>query len=214
MMKRFVSPNPNESHSLSILNKGRSPYERRHRKGKNYRKSNYNSAIVVYVARAASILPLFIPQPVREQKIQSKDFRAQNSQSHVIGCSLLLRSSPAISHLAGEPDPAFSVPTDNWTNRSHSLRANRSSPSHLLSFFLSSLSFALYVLIVLYVLFSFSLFLFSAFHPISLNISAFIVSLFVSISSFHCLRSSLVDHLILHLRFFQKMSYFLRKNPE
>lgn len=81
-MKRFVSPNPNESHSLSILNKGRSPYERRHRKGKNYRKSNYNSAIVVYVARAASILPLFIPQPVREQKIQSEDSRAQNSQNH------------------------------------------------------------------------------------------------------------------------------------
>lgn len=45
-----------------------------------------------------------------------------------------LCSSPAISHLAGEPDPALLVPTDNWTNHSHSLRANYS--SRLLSSFL------------------------------------------------------------------------------
>lgn len=97
-----------------------------------------------------------------------------------------LRSSPAISHLAGEPDPALSVPTDNWTNRSHSLRANRSSPSLPLSIFLSPLPFAPYVLIVLYVLFFFSLSLFSPFRTNSIsifNISIFTVSPFVSTSS-------------------------------
>lgn len=56
-----------------------------------------------------------------------------------------LCSSPAISHLAGEPDPALLVPTDNWTNRSHSLRANYSSlflPAFLPSFLLSPFSYS------------------------------------------------------------------------
>lgn len=64
-----------------------------------------------------------------------------------------LRSSPAISHLAGEPDPALLVPTDNWTNRSHSLRANCSSPFLLI--FLS-FSFYFYALCSHRSLFSFS----------------------------------------------------------
>jgi len=49
--------------------------------------------------------------------------RVHRSITTAIAC---LCSSPAISHLAGEPDPALLVPTDNWTNHSHSLRANYS----------------------------------------------------------------------------------------
>lgn len=77
-----------------------------------------------------------------------------------------LCSSPAISHLAGEPDPALLVPTDNWTNRSHSLRANYSSlflPAFLSSFLLSPFSFLLLLLVVpspfIFLRFFFSFFL-------------------------------------------------------
>lgn len=63
--------------------------------------------------------------------------RVRRSITTAIAC---LCSSPAISHLAGEPDPALLVPTDNWTNHSHSLRANYSpylpSSSSSLSLFL------------------------------------------------------------------------------
>lgn len=55
-----------------------------------------------------------------EGSIQSAR-RVRRSITTAIAC---LCSSPAISHLAGEPDPALLVPTDNWTNHSHSLRAN------------------------------------------------------------------------------------------
>lgn len=58
----------------------------------------------------------------RRGSIQSAR-RVRRSITTAIAC---LCSSPAISHLAGEPDPALLVPTDNWTNHSHSLRANYS----------------------------------------------------------------------------------------
>lgn len=212
-MKRFMSPNPNESHSLSILNKGRSPYERRYRKGKNYRKSNYNSAIVVYVARAILYSPQFIPQPVREQKIQSEDSRAQNSQSHRLQLVSAVRrlfpiwQASQTQHFRCQP----------IIERIAVIRFARTAlllPISYRSFFL------LFLLRSMSSSFSMSsspfLFSFSQHFARTLFLSIFLHSSYLHSfhSSFHCLRSSFADHLILHLRFFQKTSYFLRKNPE
>ena len=209
-MKRFVSPNPNESHSLSILNKG---HMRRHRKGKNYRKSNYNSAIVVYVARAILYSPQFIPQPVREQKIQSEDSRAQNSQSHRLQLVSAVRRLFPIwqvsqtQHFRCQP----------IIGRIAVIRFARTAlllPISYRSFFL------LFLLRSMSSSFSMSsspfLFSFSQHFARTLFLSIFLHSSYLHSfhSSFHCLRSSFADHLILHLRFFQKTSYFLRKNPE
>lgn len=110
------------------------------RKSQNSTERNYLSTITAYIVRQ---LPHrtsshHAARNRREEKGQRgrsirSARRVRRSIATAIAC---LCSSPTISHLAGEPDPALLVPTDNWTNHSHSLRANCSSP-RLPSLFLS-----------------------------------------------------------------------------
>lgn len=135
-MKRFANPNPNESRSLLILNKGRCLYKRIIPEGKTRGNRQIIKGQIIIRRLSFTSHDGFYTPPVHivaSERIESTTRRFPRTESvepSVAPAIACLRSSPAISHLAAEPDSALSVPTDNWTNRSHSLRANCSSPSH------------------------------------------------------------------------------------